>query len=47
MCKGHVQGKRHACMQSSDNNIRWQMRQIVNGFTQGTQFKVPPSVRES
>ena len=46
MCKGHVQGKRRACMQSSDNNV-WQMRQIVNGFTQGTQFKVPPSVRES
>ena len=39
MCKGLVQGKRGACVQSSDfryNNIRWKIRQVMHNFVQGT-----------
>ena len=39
MCKGLVQGKRSACVRSSDfryNNIRWKIRQVVHNFVQGT-----------
>ena len=39
MCKGLVQGKRSACVRSSDfryNIIRWKIRQVVHNFVQGT-----------
>ena len=37
--KGWVQGKRSACVRSSDfryNTIRWKIRQVVHYFIQGT-----------